>query len=188
MADQLTTAQIQQAEKGAAAEGFLHRVAVAADQDLNVDSGGLPDETISSRVRRICNTHPRWSWNPGVWLAKSLNAGLNLIQGNHGQRAQSGDLERALKVAATESESLGISMTTVRNAMNGETAIGLPDAPLQIAPVNPVEAAAADADATPASCHPGRSEGSLFRAACEGAAQPGECKPDSTSAGPELRA
>ncbi|HVB87868.1 MAG TPA: hypothetical protein VNK23_14505 [Candidatus Dormibacteraeota bacterium] len=186
MADQLTTAQIQQAEKNAAAEGFWHRVAVAADQDLNVDSGGLPDETISSRVRRICNTHPRWGWNPGVWLAKSLNAGLNLIQGNHGQRAQSGDLERALKVAATESESLGVSVTPVRNVMNEETAIGLPDAPLQIAAANPADGGTAGADATHASCLPERSEGSLFRAAREDAAQPGENTPDHISPDPEL--
>jgi len=108
MADQLTPAQIERAEENAANEGFLHRVAVAADQDVNVDLGGLPDETISSRVRRISDAHPRWSWNPGVWLAKSLNAGLNIVQRNHGQKAQSGDLERSLKVASTESRSLGI--------------------------------------------------------------------------------
>jgi hypothetical protein len=109
MADQLTPAQIRQAEKTAAGEGFLHRVAVAADQDLNVDTGGLPDETISSRVRRISDAHPRWSWSPGVWLAKVLNAGLNLVQRNHGQHAQAGDLGRALKVAATEQAELGLA-------------------------------------------------------------------------------
>jgi hypothetical protein len=109
MADELTPAQIQQAEKNAADDGFLHRVAVAADQDLNVDSGGLPDETISSRVRRVCDTHPRWSWNPGVWFAKTINAGLNLLQNDHGQRAQSGDLERAMKVVGTERAALGLA-------------------------------------------------------------------------------
>lgn len=107
MSNQLTPAQVQQAEKDAAAEGFLHRVAVAADQNLNVDTGGLPDETISSRVRRISDAHPRWGWNPGVWLAKALNSGLNLIQQNHGQHAQAGDLERALNAAWTEETALG---------------------------------------------------------------------------------
>lgn len=181
MADQLTPAQIQQAEKSASAEGFLHRVAVAADQDLNVDSGGLPDETISSRVRRICNAHPRWSWSPGVWLAKLLNAGLNLIQGNHGQRAQSGDLERALKVAATESQSLGVAVNPAGNVIGEETAIGLPDAQPQIAAANPASAAATGPGTASPSCHPERSEGSLFRVASGGAA-----KPDSTGSGSEL--
>lgn len=111
MTDQLTPAQVRQAEKNAAAEGFLHRVAVAADQDLNVDTGGLPDETISSRVRRISDAHPCWGWNPGVWLAKALNVGLNLVQSDHGQHAQAGDLERALKVAATEQVALNLSDT-----------------------------------------------------------------------------
>ena len=124
MADQLTPAQVQQAEKNAAANGFVHRIAVAADQDLNVDSGGLPDETISSRVRRISDAHSRWGWNPGVWLAKALNAGLNVLQRDHGQKAQAGDLERALKVATTE-----------------QSALGLPDAPAKIAAAN------ADSDA-----------------------------------------
>jgi hypothetical protein len=108
MADELTPVQIRQAEKTAASEGFLHRVAVAADQDMNVDTGGLPDETISSRVRRISDAHSRWGWNPGVWLAKALNAGLNLVQRDHGQHAQAGDLERAMKVAATEQAALGL--------------------------------------------------------------------------------
>jgi len=123
MTEKMTPAQIRQTEKNAAAEGFLHRVAVAADQDLNVDTGGLPDETISSRVRRISDAHPRWSWNPGVWLAKSLNAGLNLVQRDHGQHAQAGDLERALKVAATEQGALGLpdSASQVDPARTGGT-------------------------------------------------------------------
>lgn len=80
----LTPAQVTQAEANAAKEGYLHRDLVALDQDMNVDTGGMPDETISSRVRRISDAHPKWAWNPGVWLAKALNACLNLIQPNHG--------------------------------------------------------------------------------------------------------
>ncbi|MGA9883573.1 MAG: hypothetical protein WBQ34_07635 [Candidatus Acidiferrales bacterium] len=108
MTDQLTPAQIRHAEKNAAGESFAHKALVGLDQDVNVDTGGLPDETISSRVRRISDAHPRWGWNPGVWLAKALNAGLNVIQSDHGQRAQAGDLERALKVATTEEKALGV--------------------------------------------------------------------------------
>lgn len=121
MGGQLTPAQVQQAQHAAAQESFPRRVAVALDQDLNVDTGGLPDETISSRVRRISDAHPGWNpkgwagpptrWRTGalgVWLAKALNAGLNLIQNNHGRRAQAGDLERALEVADTERKALGI--------------------------------------------------------------------------------
>lgn len=108
MAEQLTPGQIQVAEKNAAGESYPRKVLVALDQDVNVDTGGLPDETISSRVRRVSDAHPRWGWNPGVWLAKALNAGLNVIQGNHGQKAQAGDLERAETVEATEDQALGI--------------------------------------------------------------------------------
>lgn len=107
MTHQLTPAQIRQAEKSAANESFARKALVALDQDVNVDTGGLPDETISSRVRRVSDTHPKWGWNPAVWLAKALNAGLNVIQSDHGQRAQAGDLERALKVAETEQAALG---------------------------------------------------------------------------------
>lgn len=179
MAEKLTSAQIRHAEKNAAAEGFLHRVAVAADQDLNVDSGGLPDETISSRVRRISNAHPRWSWNPGVWLAKSINAGLNLLQSDHGQRAQSGDLERALKVASTESRSLKISVDPIES-LTGEDALGAPDSQPQVAAANRTDPHTARPDGTRTTCHPERSEGSLFGAAHEASAQSGEGTPDRT--------
>lgn len=102
----LTPAQVTQAEANAAKEGYLHRDLVALDQDVNVDTGGMPDETISSRVRRISDAHPKWAWNPGVWLAKALNACLNLIQSNHGAMAEAGDLERAQKVVAAEDGAL----------------------------------------------------------------------------------
>lgn len=95
-------------EKQAAHESYFHRDAVALDQDINVDTGGQLDETISSRVRRVSNAHPKWGWNPGVWLAKTLNAGLNLLQKNHGAKAQAGDLERAQAVEKTEDQALGI--------------------------------------------------------------------------------
>jgi len=172
MAHKLTPAQIQQAEKNAAAEGFLHRVAVAADQDLNVDSGGLPDETISSRIRRVCNAHPRWSWNPGIWFAKTINAALDLLQNGHGQRAQCGDLERALKVAATESWSLGISVSPTGNLVAKEHVVGVPDLHPQISAANRTDAGNPDGGGTPASGHTDRSEESLVHAADEGTLEP----------------
>lgn len=103
----LTPEQIAEAQYNASKDGYLHRDLVALDQDINVDAGGLPDETISSRVRRVSDAHPEYrGWNPGVWLAKALNAGLNLIQANHGAKAQAGDLERADEVQATEEKAL----------------------------------------------------------------------------------
>jgi hypothetical protein len=104
----LTPPQVEAAEQRAVGETYPHKVLVALDQDVNVDTGGLPDETISSRVRRISDAHPCWCWNPGVWLAKAMNAGLNLIEKNHGAKAQSGDLQRAETVVATEEKALGI--------------------------------------------------------------------------------
>ena len=108
MPGKLTPQQVAAAESRAGKDGYLHRDLVALDQNLNVDFGGLPDETISSRVRRISDAHPRWGWNPAVWLAKSLNGALNLIQRNHGEKAQAGDLERAETVETTEEKVLGM--------------------------------------------------------------------------------
>lgn len=109
MSNSLTPQQIQQAEANASKDGYVHRDLVALDQDVNVDTGGNPDETISSRVRRVSDAHPGWSWNPGVWLAKSLNAGLNLLQANHGAKAEAGDLERAQAIIQVEDKALGIA-------------------------------------------------------------------------------
>lgn len=41
-----------------------------------------------------------------MWLAKALNAGLNLIQRNHGRRAQAGDIEHAVRVFETARQAL----------------------------------------------------------------------------------
>lgn len=103
----LTPEQVAQAQANASKDGYLHRDLVALDQDINVDAGGLPDETISSRVRRISDAHPKWGLNPAVWLAEALNAGLNLIQADHGAKAEAGDLQRAQAVEETEKKALG---------------------------------------------------------------------------------
>lgn len=104
----LTPEQEKQAEANAAKDGYLHRDAVALDDAVNVLADGNLDETISARVRRVSDAHKGWSWNPGVWLAKGLNAGLNLIQKNHGAKAEAGDLQRAKKIEEIEKKSLGV--------------------------------------------------------------------------------
>ena len=103
MADaQLTPAQLQDAETRAAHEGYIHRVLVGFDQFWNVVFGGQPDETISSRVRRISDD----SESKHKLLAVVLNHALNLFQANHGALAEAGDLERAQTVEATEKQAL----------------------------------------------------------------------------------
>jgi hypothetical protein len=94
----LTPEQIQLQESRAAKEGFVHRTLVAFDQFWNVATGGLPDETISSRAERDAIK--------GAFLGKLLTHGLDLIQKQHGEKAEAGDLERSLAVAATEQQAL----------------------------------------------------------------------------------
>lgn len=103
--------EIRQAERNTRREDYIHRALVALDIFVNVLTGGNEDETISSRVRRISDAHKGWSWNPGVWISKALNAGLNLIQRDHGQHAEAGDLERAERVEHIEDKALDISNT-----------------------------------------------------------------------------
>lgn len=98
----LTPEQIAQQEARAAKEGYVRRLPVDLDIAIDEAADGPMDETISSRVRRISDAHPKWGLNPGVWLAKALNAGLNLVQSNHGAKAEAGDLERAQNEVAIE--------------------------------------------------------------------------------------
>ncbi len=98
--------EIHKAEENTRREDYIHRALVALDIFVNVVTGGNEDETISSRVRRISDAHKGWSWNPGVWISKALNAALNLIQPNHGIHAEAGDLERSARVEAIESHAL----------------------------------------------------------------------------------
>jgi hypothetical protein len=95
----LTPAQVAQAELQAAHEGYLHKVAVGFDQFMNTATGGNPDETISSRSQRLADG--------GNEFAKLLTHGLDVIQKDHGRKAEAGDLERANTVEGIESESLG---------------------------------------------------------------------------------
>lgn len=100
--------QIKKSEKNTAKEDYGHRFLVALDIFVNVITGGNEDETISSRVRRISDAHKGFSWNLLIWFAKLLNAFLNLIQRDHGQHAEAGDLERAEHVEEIEDKALDI--------------------------------------------------------------------------------
>lgn len=100
--------EIHRAERNTRREDYIHRALVALDIFVNVLTGGNEDETISSRVRRVTDAHKGWSWNPGVWIAKTLNAALDTVQRDHGQHAEAGDLERAEQVEHIEDRALDI--------------------------------------------------------------------------------
>lgn len=74
---------IQRAE----AEGYLHRVIVALDQTINVILGGCPDETISSRCKRL-KTKGNWIGIAVIWFC-------DLFATHHGIGAEEADLGRA---------------------------------------------------------------------------------------------
>src|SRR5690348_9761107 len=79
------------AESQAAAEGYPHRALVALDIFLNVlVLRGQQDETISAHAWRASLQGHLWG--------RALNGWLCWIQENHGQKAASGDLERARSV------------------------------------------------------------------------------------------
>lgn len=98
----LTPQQVATQEAQAAREGYIHRVLVGFDQFWNVVAGGKPDETISSRTRRVVDDPTA----KHKLLAKVLNHVLDDIQPDHGAKAEAGDLERADSVAATETAAL----------------------------------------------------------------------------------
>lgn len=90
----LTPEQFQVQEAKASREGYIHRDLVALDIGVNVVAGGLPDETISSRLARDAEEH-----KPLGELGSKI---LDIFQKDHGAKAQAGDVERAQKVIATE--------------------------------------------------------------------------------------
>lgn len=94
----LTPQQVAYQEARAAKEGWIHRTLVAFDQFWNVATDGLPDETISSRSERDAMK--------GEFLGKLMTHGLDLIQADHGEKAEAGDLERSTTIAETESTAL----------------------------------------------------------------------------------
>lgn len=89
------------AELHASHEGWLHRALAALDICLNVVIlRGQQDETISTHSWRASVEGKLWG--------RGMNAWLNLIQPNHGQRAASGDLERATARVSVLSKALGV--------------------------------------------------------------------------------
>lgn len=83
-----SVADVATAEALTAAEPYWHRALVALDIFLNVVVlKGWQDETISTHAWRASLLGHRW----GIAVAKWLS----WIQPNHGQKAASGDLERA---------------------------------------------------------------------------------------------
>lgn len=97
----LTPAQIATAEAQAAREGYIHRALVAFDQFIGATIDIQNDQTISSATEIAAH---KKVWYHG--FAVALNAGLDLLQGSHGEKAQSGDIERAEEVIATDTAAL----------------------------------------------------------------------------------
>jgi hypothetical protein len=110
----LTPGQVQLAEARAAKEGYVHRVLVGLDQFMNDLAGGLPDETISSRSERDAIK--------GDFAAKLITHGLDLIQANHGQKAEAGDVERATTVVAVEEKSGALGQSVSVSEVSSTTA------------------------------------------------------------------
>lgn len=78
---------------------YIHNVLVGADQEANIITGGLPDETISSRSQRAADRG-----NPA---GRAMTKFLHMFQKNHGVKAEQGDLKRAQEVVKTEKDALG---------------------------------------------------------------------------------
>jgi hypothetical protein len=97
----LTPEQIAANEEQAAHENYLHRLLVGLDQFLNVATAGKPDETISARSQRLAAAGNPFGKFMSWWLAK--------LQPNHGERAEAGDLERAIQIVQLERKALGLS-------------------------------------------------------------------------------
>lgn len=87
---------------------YWYRLLRAFDVFCNVASGGEEDETISARCGR-------WSMRPhGHLVQKFMIRWLDVLQGDHGFQAMSGDLARAQRIVKIETDAL--SQITSRNA------------------------------------------------------------------------
>lgn len=96
----LDPTQVASQETQASEEGYVKRVLIGAlDMPVNVITGGLPDETISSRWARGAERG-----NKFCILGSKF---LDLFQKDHGAKAQAGDVERAEIVVKTEETSGG---------------------------------------------------------------------------------
>lgn len=82
----------------AKSEGYVHRSLVGFDDFVNVLLDGSPDETISSRCAR-------WD-TEDTGLKKAIGSAvcraLNLVNKDHGAKAEAADLGRARQVVKIE--------------------------------------------------------------------------------------
>lgn len=93
----LTPEQTAAQEARTLRENPVVRDLVALDQAANVLTGGLPDETISSRLARDAEKHRR-AGEIGSMI-------LDLFQKDHGAKAEAGDLARAERAEQAEEDS-----------------------------------------------------------------------------------
>lgn len=96
----LTEAQFVEQEKAAASKGYVLRDLVALDVCANTLMGGMPDETISSRLARAAEQHEV--------VGEIGSKILDCFEPDHGAKAEAADYERAEAVAKAEKASGGI--------------------------------------------------------------------------------
>jgi hypothetical protein len=94
----LTQEQIAHAELQATHHRYFARVLVGLDEFMNVAADGNLDETISARSQRLADS--------GNEFAKLLTHGLDLIQPQHGRKAEAGQLAQAEVVEKIEEKAL----------------------------------------------------------------------------------
>ena len=92
--------EVSTVEEHAAHESLIHHDGVAIDDLINALSGGNLDETISARMARWATEDTGWKQHVGSEVCK----GLNLIQKDHGAKAELGDLTRAEEEVKTEED------------------------------------------------------------------------------------
>ncbi len=90
----LTQAQFDAQKAAAAKENFAERDLVALDDAANVLTGGLPDETISTRLANDAEQ--------GKTVGEIGSKILDVFQKDHGAKAEAGDTQRAEELLATE--------------------------------------------------------------------------------------
>jgi hypothetical protein len=86
------------AEQQATHHNFLMRNLVSLDDELNVLTGGLPDETVSARMARWDTEDKGIKHEVGEIMSK----GLDLFEKDHGAKAEAGDDARAREVEQVE--------------------------------------------------------------------------------------
>lgn len=94
----LTPAQAAETDADVEKENFIERLPRALDIFLNEATGGQMDETISSRMARWDTEETGIKHEVG----KVISAGLDLLEADHGAKAEEADKKRAEDVIAIE--------------------------------------------------------------------------------------